>query len=645
MSPFIGRFARTAGAALIASAAVAWLPAASQAQTPATTPSTNAQSPTSLGQVRQSGNGMGAATEQGFGIFQQNCLTCHGKPEVKQAPSPEVLRTYSPERIYAALTTGPMAAVGMKLTDLQKRLVAQAVAGRLLGSAAQGDAKAMKNRCSANPELANPSEGPRWWGWGNNIDNTRFQPGDAAGLTAAQVPQLALKWAFGLPNSTSAYSQPTVASGRVFIGTDTGYVYSLDAQTGCVYWSFLADSAVRNALTIEPIRGHEGTQYAAFFGDLKANVYAVDAHTGQLLWKTHIDPQYTTRVTATPAYYQGRLYVPISSWEEFSARSLDYPCCTAVGNIVALDATTGRRLWKSYVISERPKPTRKNSQGVQQYAPAGGSVWNTPAVDPQRHAIYIGTGDGTTYPAPKTIDAIMAMDMRTGRHLWSFQATKGDSFLVGCRGQNVTDNCPETQGPDWDIPVSPILTKLPSGQRLVVVATKPGDVIAVDPDHDGKLVWRMNVSGKLAGDVMPDNGKRPSGMMWGGAVIGSTVYYGLTGGGMAAIDIATGKLLWKNALGSSYPPASDGSPATAIPGVLFLGSSDGELFGVSSDNGQVLWKYDTAHSFDTVNGVSAHGGGFSSQGVAVAGGMLFAGSGYSVTSSHPGNVLLAFGPQ
>ena len=297
------------------------------------------------------------------------------------------------------------------------------------------------------------------------------------------------------------------------------------------------------------------------------------------------------------------------------------------------------------MIAQRPKPVRKNSQGVQQFAPAGGSVWNTPAVDPRRHAIYIGTGDGTTYPAPGTIDAIMALDMRTGRALWHFQATHGDSFLVGCRGDDVTDNCPKTEGPDWDIPVSPMLVKLASGQRLVVVATKPGDVLALDPDQHGRLVWRMNVSGKLAGDTLPANGERPSGMMWGGSVLGHTAYYGLTGGGMAAIDLESGKMLWKSGLGSSYPAVSDGSPATAIPGALFVGASDGELFGVSADNGQVLWKYDTAHSFDTVNGVAAHGGGFSSQGVSVAGGMLFAGSGYSVTSAHPGNVLLAFGPR
>jgi polyvinyl alcohol dehydrogenase (cytochrome) len=102
-------------------------------------------------------------------------------------------------------------------------------------------------------------------------------------------------------------------------------------------------------------------------------------------------------------------------------------------------------------------------------------------------------------------------------------------------------------------------------------------------------------------------------------------------------------LLWTRALADQGQHVSNATPVTAIPGVLFLGSSDGRIFGVGAHDGQLLWSYDSARPFDTVNGVAARGGGMSSQGIAVAGGMLFAGSGYSVTSTHPGNVLLAFG--
>ncbi len=586
--------------------------------------------------------GLSVSTELGFGIFQHTCLACHGKPEYKNAPSPATLRTYSPERIYKALTSGEMKAVGDTLTDTQRRIVAQAVAGRLLGTSPKGAAKFMANRCTSNERLSDPMAGPHWNGWGNNIGNTRFQPAAMAGLTAAQVPHLKLKWAFGLPNSTSAYSQPTVVSGRVFIGSDTGYVYSVKAETGCVYWSFAADGGVRGALTVEPFSGHGKTRYAVYFGDLKANVYALDARTGALIWKVHVDPQYTTRVTATPAYYKGTLFVPISSWEEFSAKSIDYPCCTSVGSIVALDAHTGKRLWKTYVIPERPKPVGKNSKGVQQYAPAGGSVWNTPAVDPKLHAIYFGTGDATTYPAANTSDSVMALDMTTGKMLWHYQVTSGDSFLVGCRGDAVTDNCPKTQGPDWDIPAPPILANLPGGKRLIVVGTKPGDVLALDPDHRGRLVWRMNVNGKLAGNSLPPGAKFPPGIMWGGAVYNHTVYYGLTrDGSIVAIRLADGKRQWKKK--PEQADTSRATPATAIPGVVFVGGEDGKLFAVSTADGKALWSYDTDRAFDTVNGVPAHGGTIDSEGATVAGGMVFVGSGYSISRAQAGNVLLGFG--
>lgn len=647
-----GMCAATAVIALCGVAAAQGPQSAPAAQSvPAAQSAPGAQSAATAGQpARAPGKGLTAGTEQGFGIFQNVCLSCHGNPNVKNAPAPAVLRTYSPERIYAALTSGPMKVMGEKLTDTERRLVAQAVAGRLLGTSSQGDYKSMADHCTANPSMASPSSGPSWNGWGNNIDNTRFQPAAAAGLTARELPRLRLAWAFGLPNSTSAYSQPVVVSGRVFVGTDTGYVYSMNARTGCVYWSFLAQAGVRNALRIENLTVNGRRRDVALFGDLKANVYALDARTGKQLWVTHVEKHYTDRVTAPPAYYQGRLFVPISSWEEFSAASLDYPCCTSVGEIVALDAHTGRKLWNTYVIPQRPQPVRKNSKGVQQYAPAGASVWNTPAVDPKLHAIYFGTGDATTAPAADTSDSVMALDMRTGRMLWHYQITSGDAFLGGCYGDAVTDNCPPTEGPDWDVPDSPILVNnLPHGRRLIVVGTKPGDVLAFDPDEDGKLVWRMNVTGTLAKRLpFGPAAFRQTGIQWGGAVYDGNVYYGLkVGGGLAAIRIADGQRLWQVPIQDGYGEQRVGyeSPATTIPGVVFLGGTDGSIVAASTSDGHILWSYNTDRAFETVNHVPAHGGSMGSQGITIADGMLFAGSGYSVLQAgvaRSGNVVLAF---
>lgn len=482
-------------------------------------------------------------SELGFGLFQQRCLGCHGNAAFERAPPPAVLREMSPERILEALTTGVMSSVGATLSEAERRLVAESVAGRLLGTSESGRAEAMPNRCPANPTLTDPAAGPAWNGWGAGLHNARFQPAQTAGIDASSVRRLKLKWAFGYPGGTSAFGQPSIASGRVFVGTDTGFVYALDAQTGCVFWSFETKAGVRNAMTIGPAPGAAGARYAVYFGDVKANIYALDAQTGAPLWTRRVEAHYTGRVTAAPALHDGRLYVPLSSWEEFSARSLDYPCCTSVGSIAALEAGTGAQLWKTYVIAERPRPAVKNSKGVQQWAPAGGSVWNTPTIDPWRRAIYFGTGDATTYPAAKTSDAVMALDMDTGKVLWFHQVHENDTFLVGCGGESRTENCPKVQGPDWDIPSSPILHALPNGSQLIIVGTKPGDILALDPDRNGALAWRMNVHGTVIGNGPLPAGTLRSGVQWGGAADAQNGYFGLTGGGMAAVRLDTGEPL------------------------------------------------------------------------------------------------------
>lgn len=589
-------------------------------------------------------------TERGFGLFQQRCMSCHGNPAVASAPLPAVLREYTPERIYDALNDGVMKSIGATLTDNERRLVAQAVSGRLLGASAQGNAHNMPNRCAPTRPFAIADSDHGWNGWGADLQNTRFRSAQESGLASAQIPRLALKWAFGLPNSTSAYGQPTVVGGRVFFGTDTGYVYSLDARSGCVYWSFLAKAGVRNAMTVAR-QGFWRPRYRVYFGDIKANVYAIDADSGQPVWTTHVDSNYTTRVTAAPSLYRGQLFVPVSSWEEYAARTQDYGCCTSVGSVVALDARSGRVQWQRYVIAERPHPVGRNSRGVEQFAPAGGSVWNTPTVDPQRHAIYIGTGDATTFPAAATSDSVMALDMASGKVLWTHQVFPNDSFLLGCVGENRTDNCPRTQGPDWDVPGSPILTRGSNSQRLLIVATKPGDVLALDPDRSGELVWRQNVNGKAPNplDTPQTGGNKPlPGMMWGGATDGQRAYFGLTlGGGLVAVDLKSGVPVWQvplNNASSSAIKLSYAAAATAVTGAVFAGGSDGSLIAVSSLDGRQLWNFDTRRDFDTVNHIAAHGGSIGAPGATVADGMVFVGSGYAVINGQPGNVLLAFAP-
>lgn len=605
------------------------------------------QAPTAPGGAQQGpppGIGRGApGTESGFAIYQTQCTACHGNPNVDRAPSPEALRQMSPEKIYDALTEGVMKTQAAALSDQQKRAVAEFMSGRPLGSAKLGDAANMPNRCSANAPLSNVADGPSWNGWSPDLANTRFQPAQAAGLSATDVPRLKLKWAFGYPSGVSSNAQPSVVSGRVFVGSDTGYVYSLDAATGCVYWSFENGSIVRNAVTVGPISGQGSARYAVYFGDGHANVFALDAQDGRLLWKTKVDPHFVARITAGARLYDGKLVVPVSSSEEFSSGNPDYPCCTSRGSVVALDANTGKQIWKAWVVADEPKPYKTQANGVVLYKPAGGAVWNSPTIDPVRRAVYFGTGDATTAPSPKTTDAIMAVDLDTGKFLWAYQTTENDVFMGGCNGPNRSEACPTPMGPDMDIGNSPILRTLPNGKRVLLTGTKSADVVALDPDNKGALLYRVNAAGgKTGGD-----GRGRASIVWGGAADERLVYYGTGRAGLAALQQATGERAWM-----FTPEASEGggrgsalgAAPTAIPGVVFEGSTDGMLYALSVADGKPIWQFNTAREFETVNKVPAHGGAIATSGAVVVRGMVFVGSGYAVgTGATAGNVLLAFG--
>lgn len=608
--------------------------------TPTPPTQTTAQQPPAPPGPPGGGRGFTPGTESGFATFQTRCSGCHGNPAVERAPSPTTIREMLPERIYESLATGSMQAQSAGLNDAQKRALAEFMSGRPMGSARQGDASDMPNQCGSIPALTDPSRGSSWNGWGNGLANNRFQPATAAGLTPEQVGRLKLKWAFGYPTGVSANGQPTVVSGRVFVGSDNGFFYSLNAKTGCVYWSFQQGSIVRNAPTIGAISGQGSARYAVFFGDGHANVYALDAQTGRLLWKTKVDPHFVARITAGTTYYDGKLFVPVSSSEEFSSGHADYSCCTARGSVVALDANTGKQIWKAWVVPEEPKPYRTQPNGVVLYKPAGGAVWNAPTVDPVRGAVYFGTGDATTAPPAKTTDAIMAVDINTGKLLWSYQATEGDVFMGGCNGPNRSEACPTPMGPDMDIGNSPILTTLPNGKRALLGGTKSADVFALDPDNNGTLLYRVNAAGGPTGGGRGGRGS----IVWGGAADAQHVYYGLGAAGLAAIRPSTGERAWLFTGTSGGRGVSLGAAPTVIPGVVFEGAGNGTLYAVSAADGKLLWEFNTAQEFETVNRMVARGGAISVSGAVVVDGMVYVGSGYAVgTAATAGNVLLAFG--
>jgi polyvinyl alcohol dehydrogenase (cytochrome) len=592
------------------------------------------------------------AAESGEELYKQICASCH-EAGLERAPNRQALRAMTPERVLAALETGAMLSMGSGRTGVERRAIAEFVTGKPF-SKALDLAPSSQAMCSAKAgDFTNPLAGPQWNGWGVNTSNTRYQDGAGAGFNASAVPRLKLKWAFGFPGDLAADSQPTIAGGRVFVGAQSGAVYSLSAATGCVHWFFQAAAAVRAAISIGRVQTSSGARNVAFIGDRAANVYALDAATGQLLWKTKVDNFPYARVTGAPTFYNGRLYVGVASGEETAGALPDYECCRFRGSLVALNAATGDQVWRTYTITEESRPTKKNKIGTQLWGPSGAPIWTKPAIDTQRNAIYVTTGNNYSDPPTATSDAFVALDLATGKILWSRQVTSADAWNTACRLADKS-NCADSEGPDFDFASPPILVTLSNGRRALVAGQKSGMVHAIDPDREGAILWQTRVG----------KGGINGGVQWGSAADQSNVYVALsdigrtalpnsqatepdpkTGGGMFALRLADGQQVWYTA-----PPGcgqrercspAQSAAVSAIPGVTFSGSVDGHLRAYSATNGNILWDFDTVRNYDTVNRVPARGGSMNVGGPAIAGGMLLVNSGY-VNNGMPGNVLLAF---
>ena len=579
----------------------------------------------------------------GEAVYKQHCAGCH-EGSLPRMPTREALRGLSPEHVETALSSFSMRRQAAALSPAERRAVAAFVTGRSAGSyRAPLDVIPRTAYCGANTAALT---GPSWNGWGLDMGNTRFQTAQAAGLTAADVPRLKLKWAFGLPGVSASGSQISVVGNRVFVGSRNGVVYALDARSGCLAWAVEADAAVRSTPVVVPQAGGRSMVY---FGDAHAQAYGVDAATGAVVWKSKIEDHADAIITGGAAYANGRIYVPVASMEEASAGVPAYQCCTFRGSVVALDAATGKQIWKTYTIPEAPQPTARSSRGTQLHGPSGGGVWSTPALEPARNRMYIATGDAYSHPAARTTDAIMALSMDTGRIQWVHQATAGDAWTTACFGPDTAgkDNCPEKAGPDHDFGSAPALVTLGDGRRLIVAGQKSGELHAVNADT-GSPVWSMRAG---QGGIL-------GGIEWGFAVDGSTAYVALSNalekkpgeaGGLLAVNLTDGKTRWSAppppaATCASRPGCNTAQPAavSGIPGVIFSGALDGHLRAYDAATGNVMWDVDTTGAHTTVNGVPANGGGMNGPGVTVAGGMLFVSSGYGSIGFMPGNVLLAF---
>lgn len=593
---------------------------------------------------------MGAPGMPGAGgatVYAASCASCHSGTGTTRAPGYFSLAGMSPRAIVAALEEGKMRVHGETISAEERRAVAEWLTGRAITETPVPSTA----YCEAAPPPATEDDAPDWSGWGGGLKGTGFRTAEQAGLSPEDVSRLTLKWAFGFPDAIQSRSQPAVVGRRLIVGSQFGEVFALDVDAGCVRWVFSADAGVRGAISVGD--GPQGQQ-AAFFVDFRTNVYAVDAQNGALLWKTRAGQHHEASNTGSPAYYDGRLFVPVSSMEVVTAQDPAYECCTSSGAVVALDAKNGAELWRHRVIAEEAHEVGLNAKGTRIFAPSGAPVWSSPTVDARRGLLYLGTGENYTRPASETSDAVLALDLETGALAWLFQATAKDAYNLACVVPVNRENCPDPMGPDVDFGMAPILARRADGSEILVVGQKSGVVYGFDPDQNGVVLWETRIG----------KGGALGGIHWGMATDGRLAYatnsdhpFGFLGvepeippaPGVYALDLTTGEVVWSQPAPADVCGdrpgcfAANSAAPTAIPGVVFAGSLDGHLRAYAAEDGTVLWDFDTARAFSTVNGIEARGGAIDGPGPVVAHGMVFVNSGYGLFNQMPGNVLLAFG--
>jgi polyvinyl alcohol dehydrogenase (cytochrome) len=586
-------------------------------------------------------------TIDGAALYMARCAGCHdgAGAVVRYGKTFKLMR---PETVMAAMD-GVMAEQARPLNGDQKAALAEFVTNRKLGDVSAAPAPVM---CAEWQKRFDFNRPPPFTGGGLNATNTRLISPGVVRLGGPDLQRLAVKWAFAFPGATRARAQPTIGGGAVYVGSEDGTVYALDEDSGCLRWSFRADAEVRGAAVLAPWVAGEMPAPALYVGDEAGNVYRIDAATGQQVWKIRADTHAYAAISGSPALHDGRLYVPVASNEWIAAADPDYECCTFRGSVVALDTATGARLWQSWMIGGEPHLTgNTNAAGTPVWQPAGASIWGSPAVDARRKRLYVATGAATTSPASHASDAVVALDMETGRTIWRYQATAGDAWTLACQLKQKV-NCPAEHGPAFDFSAPPVLVAGSGGRDMVLAGQKSGYVHALDAET-GNLVWRQKLGrGGFAG-----------GIHWGMAAdaralyvpIADTEFQGQGHGerrpGLFAMDPATGEQLWFTASEDSCPatrrPACDAglsAAITALPGAVLAGGYDGWLRAYDSASGQVIWSFDTTVPLTTISGETAHGGSLEGGGPLVADGKLFITSGSLYGGRMPGNVLIVLAP-
>jgi polyvinyl alcohol dehydrogenase (cytochrome) len=595
------------------------------------------------------------AMHPGRAIYERACGTCHNNPEATRSPSFDTLRKMRTETITYALTQGKMQAQGATLSPADRSVLVSYLAG--------GDATAddwiTASMCAPNDRKVKLAAAATVSGFGFDKANHRNLSAAQAGIAREDFANLELAWSMAFPKATAMRAQPAIVGSMLFYPVaDASKLFAIETAGAkpCLKWVYNNEEPLRTSVSYGELPGSK--RKVLVFADLASNVHLVDALTGARIWKQPVNLNAHGLTTGTPVLHDNRIYAPISQYEIMVGADEKHECCKSHGAVSALDAATGKVIWTAHTMPDA-KPVRDRGDGQMIWGPSGAPIWNSPVLDLERGQLYVGTGEATSEPAAPTTDAILAISLKDGAIKWSHQATANDIFLSGCGPRSKSLNCSkDTVYRDVDFGASLILAKKSDGSDVILAGQKSGTLWAIDPGK-GTVVWRQDFG----------EGSPLGGIHWGITTDGERVFapinrpYGFSAPagaatqkpGMHAVKIDTGEVLWTfvaeadcsgdrkermrgcaNNVGLSAAPA-------VIDGAVVAGGMDGFLRAFDAKTGEVLWKYDTARSYDsTWNGVAGVGGSIDAAAIAAGNGYLFVNSGYGMFGGAPGNVLLAF---
>ena len=597
-------------------------------------------------------------------LYRQHCAACHDRPDETHAPTKATLEAMSVQSLTYALTQGKMRVQGAALTDETRGQLVSYLTGK---SGATVDTWSQAMACDARRREADITGPATVSTFGFDPRNTRVLTAAQTGLTKAGLSQLELAWTVAFPDVTMMRSQAAVVGKTVFLPVaEASALYAFDVSQPakpCLKWVYntpkgapLRTSAGYGVIAAPGFK--DGRKVLAFAG-MDSTVHVVDARTGKALWTKNVGAYSFSMTTGTPRVLKDRIIVPVSQYEIMTAADNAVPCCTNHGFVLSLDPNTGAQQWR-YDTMEDAKPIRDRGDGKMLLGPSGAPIWNSPVVDEARGLIYFGTGESNSPPAHRNTDAHLA----DGKEAWSMQATAQDIYNAGCgpKPKPTQFNCvSDTVYRDVDFGASLILGKLKDGRELLFAGQKAGTLWALDP-ATGKVVWRRDIG----------TGAPNGGIHWGIAFHDDTLFvpiavvgHDLPGQsvdpglkpGLYAVDANSGKLKWNFA---SSPDCANGrdkrSPncqrhygfsaaPTVIDGTVVAGSLDGYLHVFDEKTGKLLWTYDTANTYEGINGVKGHGGSIDTASIIGVNGLLLVNSGYGMFGQAPGDMMLAFRPK